>query len=126
MHRHSKGPRFITTKEMLPKVDIASACVINSFIANFDELITHLRHQSSHRDTNYIENAIRLVRQPIQKGLRQMRDKELAKAVLGLAMMRYEARVLGIRDWVRWSQRPPSEVAWVESPHGGSSGPEPK
>jgi len=92
-------------KAILPRVDQTTASVIRSVLNSFDQLTTHLRHCSPHRDTNHLENTIRLIRKPIKSGLRQYKDRELVKAIVKLAIMRYEAGILGIRQWVRWSQR---------------------
>lgn len=94
-------------RAMLSRVDKTTGSVISSLLRNFDDLTTHLRHRSPHRDTNPIENAVRLIRKPIKTSLRQYENSELVKAILKLAIMRYEASVLGIKDWVRWSQKIP-------------------
>jgi hypothetical protein len=95
-------------RAMLSRVDQATGSVVSSLLRNFNDITTHLRHRSPHRDTNLIENTIRLIRKPVRAALRQYENRELVKAILKLAVMRYEASVLGIRGWVRWSQKNPN------------------
>lgn len=95
-------------RAMLSRVDQATSSVVSSLLRNFNDITTHLRHRSPHRDTNSLENVIRLIKKPVKIALRQYENKELVKAVLKLAVMRYDASILGIKDWVRWSQKTPN------------------
>jgi hypothetical protein len=90
--------------ELVGKADEKTRSVITSLNRDFNKLTTHLRHRLPYRDTNPIECAIRLSRKPVSKALKEYRDPEKVKAILKLANAKYQASVLGVQDWVRWSQ----------------------
>jgi ribosomal protein S27AE len=92
-------------REMLRRADQQSASVIRSFLQRFNQLTLHLGYGTRYCDTNPLDMVVRLVKKPIKHGIRQMEDKEFVKAIIRLSVMRYDASVLGVKDWVRWSQK---------------------
>jgi ribosomal protein S27AE len=92
-------------REMLRRADQQSASVIRSFLQRFNQLTLHLEYGTRYCDTNPLDMVVRLVKKPIKHGIRQMEDKKFVKAIIRLSVMRYDASVLGVKDWVRWSQK---------------------
>ena len=92
-------------RDMQRKADQQSASVITSFLKKFDQLTLHLEYRTRYCDSNPLDTVVRLVKKPIKHGIREMEDKEFVKAIINLSIMRYDASVLKVSDWVRWSQK---------------------
>jgi len=108
-------------REMLRKADQPSASVISSFLKRFNQLILHLEYRTRYCDTNPLDTVVRLVKKPIAHGIRQLEDKEFVKAIVKLSIMRYEASVLKIDDWVRWSQKKETPARTIGKPRPESN-----
>jgi len=106
-------------REMLRKADQQSASVISSFLQRFNQLILHLHYRTRYCDTNPLDTVVRLVKKPIRHGIRHLEDKEFVRAIVRLSMMRYDAGVLKVKDWVRWSQK--REIGKAKPRTGGKT-----